>query len=569
MKRLISACLAVLVLLSTVTVAFAVDTPVVAVDPTGFNIEVTVTTANLADKEVTGYIRKGADTKLYGIDVVQPSAYTQVDGKYVYTLNFVMNDTDLTGQYTVYTNCGTAVTKAFDYVSPSDKVAYYNALDAAPAGDGAGTIYSILTDAQYDAYVYKEAEYTALNSAVRALVDNEIKNWNLAATLANIGTVESNFKDWMDEVLVRAGLASSAEIKSDPLEEAAAAASFEAAVAAAAEADKLDDTYYADFTADVKAEVRSAMNPSTLTGITYDELALRFSESVVLAVYNKMDYLKLKDVYTYYVGKDVVAALDATKMAKVEASEPFRLMKLEVASVSTIDELESKLPDYVDAAYDALPQKKPSTGSGLVFGGTGTGAVADAFEQKEEEVKPSFSDLGSVSWAEPAIKELSSRGVVAGRGDGKFYPNDNVSREEFVKMIVLAFRGYDKNAVCSFADVSRDDWSYSYIASGYRLGLVTGVDSKNFEPAGIITREQMAVILNRAYEAAGKRASASTLGYADSGSISDYAKDAVAKLSNLGVMNGVGGNRFAPGENVTRAQAAKAIYETVNVAEVE
>ena len=581
MKRFFSVCIAVFLLLSAVTAIFAVDAPDVNVDVTGFVITINVTTDTPADKAVTAYIRSAtwSDKKLYGIS--NTKVYAEDNGVYVYTLRFVMQTTDLTGSYVAYVNCDTAVTKAFDYVSPSDKVNYYNALDSAPAvaADNvtSDTIYDILTDERYDTYVYREAEYAALSPTVRAMVDKEIENWNLTATLETVGAIEADFKARMDEVLVRAEIANSAEKKSTPEQDAIAATSFETAVSVAANAGKLDDTYYSEFDVDGKATVRNMMNPATLTGITYNELSQRFSESVALAVYNTMDYLMMSEVYAYYAEQNIVEPLDASKMSKIKASEPFRLMKLSIDNVNSIDELEENLETYVDAAIAALPSGgsvgggSSTGGSGASFGGSGAGAAINVNQNANvnNESKVSFSDLGYVSWAETAINELACRGIVSGRGDGKFHPNDHVSREEFAKMIVLAFRGYDANAICEFSDVNRDGWSYSYIASAYELGLVTGVDSNNFDPTGVITREQMAVILNRAYEATGKSVSDSALGFVDSDKISNYAKDAVAKLSNLGIMNGVGENRFEPKEYVTRAQAAKAIYETINAAQVK
>ena len=54
--------------------------------------------------------------------------------------------------------------------------------------------------------------------------------------------------------------------------------------------------------------------------------------------------------------------------------------------------------------------------------------------------------------------------------------------------------------------------------------------------------------------------SSASLDFADSSSIPDYAKEAVAALSKSGIINGVGGNTFAPDDSSSRAQAAKIIY---------
>ena len=72
----------------------------------------------------------------------------------------------------------------------------------------------------------------------------------------------------------------------------------------------------------------------------------------------------------------------------------------------------------------------------------------------------------------------------------------------------MAFDAYDEAATASFADVAADRWSYQYIASANRLGLVTGISETAFNPAGSITREDMAVIMHRLYKLVGLKADA-------------------------------------------------------------
>ena len=194
------------------------------------------------------------------------------------------------------------------------------------------------------------------------------------------------------------------------------------------------------------------------------------------------------------------------------------------------------------------------------FGG-GKGAAKVMFSKLFKPAAVSFGDIESVVWAKPAILYLAEQGVLAGRGEGVFAPNDTVTREEFVKMIVAAFSVKTDGAACDFEDVSAGRWSYPYIGTATELGLVYGVDETHFNPTGIITREDLAVILHRAYNLAGKEAEISVVSFADAHDISGYAMDAVAALTGVGVINGMGDGTFAPKGTVTRAQAAKAIYE--------
>ena len=89
-----------------------------------------------------------------------------------------------------------------------------------------------------------------------------------------------------------------------------------------------------------------------------------------------------------------------------------------------------------------------SSSSGGSKGGTSGGtnkSITPANPEVTKEIDntvfkaPEFDDLDSVEWAKDAIKTLAERKIVNGKAEGKFFPNDNVKREEFVKMIVDMF----------------------------------------------------------------------------------------------------------------------------------
>ena len=152
------------------------------------------------------------------------------------------------------------------------------------------------------------------------------------------------------------------------------------------------------------------------------------------------------------------------------------------------------------------------------------------------------------------------KGIVSGRSEEIFDPTSTVTREEFAKMLVLAIGCYDETATTEFADVSADAWSYSYIASAAKNGLINGIGNGKFGIGGIISRQDMALLIARA---AGFTDDDSESGFADDALISDYARAAVGYVRTQGLMNGVGDNKFAPMMNVSRAQAAKVIYELI------
>ncbi len=173
-----------------------------------------------------------------------------------------------------------------------------------------------------------------------------------------------------------------------------------------------------------------------------------------------------------------------------------------------------------------------------------------------------FRDIASVPWAKSAIKNLTDRGIINGKGDRRFCPEDFVTRAEFVKMIAGAFlKNYSAGNV-SFEDVKASDWYCDAVAKAYNGGIINGIDEKLFGAGDNITREDMVVIL---YRVAAKFnvaiAPNKNISFEDANSISEYAVDAIKAFSECGLVNGKGNGRFEPKQNSTRAEAAKVIYD--------
>jgi len=198
-----------------------------------------------------------------------------------------------------------------------------------------------------------------------------------------------------------------------------------------------------------------------------------------------------------------------------------------------------------------------SGGGGYGTSGGSTSKDIPSVTDEGTKTESTFNDLDSVSWAKDSIEALALKGVINGRGDGSFAPNDSVTRAEFAKMITIAFGAVKNDAVCDFADVPADAWYYTYVAGAKEAGLVNGKTAENFAPFDTITREEMAAIALRALGGAKNNSSDK---FADDGDISEFAKDGVYTLKQLGILDGVGDNMFAPKAYVTRAMAAKVIY---------
>lgn len=170
-----------------------------------------------------------------------------------------------------------------------------------------------------------------------------------------------------------------------------------------------------------------------------------------------------------------------------------------------------------------------------------------------------FADVAENHWANEAIIALRDAGILNGRDEKTFAPDDLVTRAEFAKIIVEAFKLPEVEGAASFSDCADDAWYTPYILRAAGNNVVTGYDGL-FDPGKPITREDAAVIIARLFENNGEV----SLSFADADEVSDYAKEAVAMLAEAGLVNGVGDGKFAPKVKITRAQAAQLVYNVIS-----
>ena len=250
------------------------------------------------------------------------------------------------------------------------------------------------------------------------------------------------------------------------------------------------------------------------------------------------------------------------------------------SNLTTMDDLMtylSKRNNYqsVTDLQDTIDKWKPGTSGNTGNTGTGSGSgsrpgpgpdnlVVSPTSKPTTTPTPSgdignvFADLGGFDWAEESISKLYDNKVIAAAADKRYRPQDSVTREEFVKMLVVSLDILDENAVCSFDDVSKDDWFYPYIASAVSKGVVKGVSDTGFGVGENVTRQDVAALIYRAAENLNVtlKQDKPEKDFSDKAAISDYAAAAVGAMSKAGILNGYEDNTFQPHSTATRAEAA-------------
>ncbi|NGZ75134.1 hypothetical protein GYN08_07375 [Saccharibacillus sp. VR-M41] len=175
-----------------------------------------------------------------------------------------------------------------------------------------------------------------------------------------------------------------------------------------------------------------------------------------------------------------------------------------------------------------------------------------------------FSDLGAATkWAGAAVKDLSARGMISGVAPGRFAPNKPVTRAEFLTLIVRALDLREQQVPFLFNDVHPERWSYRELKAAAAAGLAGGTGNRRLQPDRPITREEMAVIVAKAFErnrsgtaAPSSPGSKAPVVFSDQNEIADYAQDAAALLSANQIIQGLDDSKFGPKQTTTRAQAA-------------
>ena len=184
--------------------------------------------------------------------------------------------------------------------------------------------------------------------------------------------------------------------------------------------------------------------------------------------------------------------------------------------------------------------------------------------QSSKTYAQTFLDVPESYWAFSYIEEMVDRGVLSGYPNGRFYPDNNVSRAEFAKIMVTAagiLLSY--NSEQYYQDVPVSHWSYSYVSSA--MYYLTGYNTpygNYYYPDQAALREDIAVALVKlkGYDLLGADESILTTMFTDASSISSDAKKYVAVAVERGLISGYEDNTFKGQSSITRAEAATLLW---------
>lgn len=171
-----------------------------------------------------------------------------------------------------------------------------------------------------------------------------------------------------------------------------------------------------------------------------------------------------------------------------------------------------------------------------------------------------FNDVSYGDWYYDAVQFVYSRGIMDGVDYYKFAPNGTITRGMILTMLWRMAGEPFEMPVTSFTDVEIGRYYTTAVAWACRNGIADGMGESTFGPNDAITREELVTLMYRYAQYFGHSCIGTSIeGFADAGSVSAYAYNAMCWAYKAGVVTGTTGSRLNPQGTASRAEAAQMI----------
>jgi hypothetical protein len=176
-----------------------------------------------------------------------------------------------------------------------------------------------------------------------------------------------------------------------------------------------------------------------------------------------------------------------------------------------------------------------------------------------------FNDISESYWARDFIAELAKRGIMTGFPDGKFHPNEPVTRAQFAAILASVFKNSKVRNAINFKDVSTGHWAYYGIREAYEMGFLGSISGNQFKPNQSLTRLQIMTALMKALNYTSSNSTQQVLQfYSDAAAIPAEARSLVAAATERGIVANYPNVRTcSPNQVATRADVAAFLYQAM------
>ena len=180
---------------------------------------------------------------------------------------------------------------------------------------------------------------------------------------------------------------------------------------------------------------------------------------------------------------------------------------------------------------------------------------------KDPEPITPFDDMYGYDWAEKAVGVMYDLGVLTDIADVSYFPGENITRGDFITMLMRVCKQKTSKSVDPFGDVSEDSYQYEAVMTAKALGIAKGDENGNFRPDDFITRQDICALVFRTMLKMNKVDPEIVpedyiSKFADKDEIAPYAVESVAGLIRAKILIGDNTGKIRPNDNMTRAEAA-------------
>jgi hypothetical protein len=258
------------------------------------------------------------------------------------------------------------------------------------------------------------------------------------------------------------------------------------------------------------------------------------------------------------IGEITAPKSDSKPLEKAPEVQPVAPVTGEITAPKGDSKPSEKAPEVQPSAPDAAPKEGQKTPDATTPGTKQDGAT-------------SLSDI-SGNWAEPFIRVLTDKGIIAGYKDGTFRPDQAVTRAEFAALIRRAFPDAPEvSSKKTFRDVPPGYWAADAIAKASAIGFLAGDPGGTFRPADNIKRiESLVSLVNGTkLQADGTVANIDEL-FSDTPQVPVFGRNALVAAAQRCVAVSVSypdGRTFNPTGEATRSDVAAFLHQTLVAAD--
>jgi spore germination protein YaaH len=168
-----------------------------------------------------------------------------------------------------------------------------------------------------------------------------------------------------------------------------------------------------------------------------------------------------------------------------------------------------------------------------------------------------FTDIEN-NWAERYVVSLFDRGIVTGTPAGRYEPDRSLTRAEAAVLLCRMLGLSESPGAAAFSDTG-SHWARGFINTAHQCGIARGTGDGRFFPNAHVTRQEMAALIERCMALQRTFGYGKSLFPDVNETTPAWARDAIHQLAHEGIINGYPDGLFHPLNRVTRAESAKMV----------